>query len=88
MKCPTTPDEWRAIEDKFMKSLASYLWCTWWQARLHQVFTNSGTLYYNYKGFYPAVILALINADYKFIWADIGGMGSASGAQISATPLS
>ena len=26
--------------------------------------------------------MALVDADYKFIWADIGGMGSASDAQI------
>ena len=44
---------------------------------------NSGSLYhYNYKGFYSVVLMALLDAHYKFIWADIGGMGSASDAQI------
>ena len=43
---------------------------------------NSGSLYYNYKGFYSVVPMAFVDADYKFIWADIGGMGSASDAQI------
>ena len=43
---------------------------------------NSGSLYYNYKGFYSVVPMALVDADYKFIWAVIGGMGSASDAQI------
>ena len=43
---------------------------------------SSGSLYYNYKGFYFVVLVALVDADYKFIWADIGGMGSASDAQI------
>ena len=32
--------------------------------------------------FYSVVLIALVDADYKFIWADIGGMGSASDAQI------
>ena len=43
---------------------------------------NSGSLYYNYKVFYSVFLIALVDADYKFIWADIGGMGSASDAQI------
>ena len=29
--------------------------------------------------------MALVDADYKFIWADIGGMGSTSDAQIYNT---
>ena len=43
---------------------------------------NSGSLYYNYKGFYSVVLMSLVDADYKFIWADISGMGSASDAPI------
>ena len=39
-------------------------------------------MYYNYKGFYSVVLLALIDADYKFIWADLGGLGSSSDAQM------
>ncbi|XP_054757229.2 uncharacterized protein LOC129263342 [Lytechinus pictus] len=35
-----------------------------------------------YKGFYSVVLMALVDADYRFIWVDIGGMGSASDAQI------
>jgi len=43
---------------------------------------NSGSLYYNYKRFYSVVLIALVDADYKFIWADTGVMGSASYAEI------
>ena len=43
---------------------------------------KTGSLYYNYKKFYSVVLLALVDADYKFIWADIGGRGSASDAQL------
>jgi len=37
---------------------------------------------FNYKGFYFIVLMALVDADYKFIWADVDGTGSASDAQI------
>ena len=43
---------------------------------------STGNMSSNYKGFYSVVPMALVDADYKFIWADIGGMGSASDAQI------
>ena len=33
----------------------------------------SGSLYYNYKGFYSVILMALVDSDYKFIWADLGG---------------
>lgn len=39
---------------------------------------KSGSLYYNYKGFFSVVILAVADADYKFLWADVGCPGSDS----------
>ena len=38
--------------------------------------------YYNYKGFYTVVMLALVDADYRFLWADVVNNGSCSDAQI------
>ena len=37
---------------------------------------NGGSLYYNYKKFHSLVLMALVDADYKFIWYDIGAAGS------------
>ncbi|XP_021376400.1 protein ALP1-like [Mizuhopecten yessoensis] len=34
------------------------------------------------QGFFSIVLLALVDSDYKFVWADLGGLGSASDAQI------
>ena len=43
---------------------------------------NGGSLYYNYKGFHSIILLALVDANYKFLWVDVGTNGSSSDAQI------
>ena len=43
---------------------------------------RSGTSFYNYKGFYSIVLFAMVDADYNFIYFDIGRNGSANDAQI------
>ena len=43
---------------------------------------KSGSYYYNYKGYYSIILMALADADYKFIWVEIGANGAASDSQI------
>ena len=43
---------------------------------------KSGSDYNNYKGFFFLVLLALDDAEYRFLWVNVGSSGSSSDAQI------
>ena len=43
---------------------------------------NGGSLYFYFKMFHSIVLMALVDADYKFIWVGIGANGSVSDAAI------
>lgn len=39
---------------------------------------NSGSDYYDYKGHFSLIMMALVDADYKFLYVDVGACGRAS----------
>jgi DDE superfamily endonuclease len=45
---------------------------------------HTGTEHYNYKNFFSNVLLAVVDADYKFVIVDIGAQGSMSDGGILA----
>lgn len=81
---PTNPEEWREVVQKFKEKWNFYHTCGALDGK-HVAIRNpsrSGTLYYNYKRFFSIILLALVDANYKFLWADVGTQGSSSDAQI------
>ena len=43
---------------------------------------NTGSLYHNYKGFFSVPLLALVDAQYRFNWTEVGGVGHMSDVHI------
>ena len=87
MTCPTTPEEWSCISDKFMQKENFPHACGALDGK-HIVCKcppKRGSQYYIYKGFYSIVLIALVDADYNFIWDDMTSTGCASDAQIYLT---
>ena len=58
--------------------------CTKWKTHCFQETQEkkSGSEYFSYKGYFSLVLLALVDADYKFLWVNVGSSGSSSDAQI------
>ena len=82
--CTTEPEDWKKIEERFRNR---------WNAP-HAVGAldgkhvtikkpkKSGSEYFNYKSYFSLLPLALVDADYKFMWVNVGVSGSSSDAQI------
>jgi hypothetical protein len=84
LRCPNTVPEWLQVAHQFQ---------TRWNVPhavgaldgKHVRIKNppkGGSQYYNYKGYFSMVLMALVDANYKFLWVEIGNPGSNSDAQI------
>ena len=81
---PQTAAEWRQISDNWMNSWnfphvigaidGKHIAC--------KAPANTGSDYFNYKGFFSVILLAVVTSDYKFLWIDVSGKGSSSDAHI------
>ena len=80
IKCPTSVEEWEQIASEF--------WMKWQLPNclgaidgkhvriLHP--SGSGSDYFNYKGFFSIVLLAVVGPRFEFIYADVGCQGRIS----------
>ena len=84
ISCPTIQDKWSVIAEEFQRKWNVPHACGAHDGK-HVAMRcppNTGLLFHNYKGFFSLVLLALVDADYQFLWMDIGGYGSMSDSQI------
>lgn len=69
IQCPTSEEEWAAIAEVF-QSKWQFPHCCGALDGKHVAIVcprNSGSLFRNYKGFFSIVLMALVDADYKFL---------------------
>ena len=80
---PTRAD-WEAIEERFRRNW-NFSNCVGALDGKHIAIVNppnAASLYFNYKGHYSTVLLALVDAQYKFVYVDIGQYGSNSDGSV------
>ena len=77
LSCPNSPEEWKRME-KFRTrwNVPHAVWAIDWKHIVMKKMKKSGRDYYNYKGFFSLVFLALVDAEYRFLWIDSGSGGS------------
>ena len=83
---PQTPHDWKIIAENFREKL-SFPNCVGAIDGKHVTIKapgNSGSLFYNYKGTFSLVLLAIADANLKFIYIDVGAYGKNSDGGIFA----
>ena len=84
LKPPQTQAEWRTVTDEWMSrwNFPHVIGAMDGKHIAIKAPANSGSDYYNYKGFFSIILLAVVTSDYKFMWIDVSGKGASSDAHI------
>lgn len=74
---PTSESEWKAIADDFGKiwDFPHVLGCVDGKHVRIRAPAKSGSSFYNYKGFFSIILLAVVDAHGRFIFIDVGANG-------------
>ncbi|KAL2089227.1 hypothetical protein ACEWY4_016126 [Coilia grayii] len=84
-------EKWRAIAEDFAM-ICGFPNCVGAIDGKHIVIqapANSGSMYYNFKGSYSIVLLAMVDARYRFLMVDVGAYGKSSdGGTLSLSAFS
>lgn len=87
MRCPQTHEEWSRVAAEFEEKW-QFPNCVGALDGKHITVrppANSGSYFFNYKGSFSVVLLALVDADYKFLYVDVGTNGRVSDGGVFAS---
>ncbi|XP_046145842.1 uncharacterized protein LOC114881191 [Osmia bicornis bicornis] len=80
VKAPSTEEEWLTVAKEFKDkwNFPHFIGAVDGKHVMIQAPWNSGTEYHNYKNFFSIVLFALVDADYNFMYVDVGCQGRIS----------
>lgn len=84
MQCPSTLEEWKRVAQEFWNKW-NFPNCLGALDGKHIAIRQpacSGSLYFNYKHTFSIILLALVDAEYKFLFVDCGSQGRCSDAGV------
>ena len=81
---PETDAQWRQLADDWYQRwhFPHVIGVTYGKHIACKAPANTGSDYFNYKGFFNVILLAVVSSDNKFLWIDVSGKGSSSDAYI------
>lgn len=87
MPLPNTADAWQKIANGFQQN-AIFPHCLGALDGKHirvKKPASSGSMYFNYKNYFSVVLLAIIDAEYRFIYVNVGSFGKDCDSSIFKT---
>ena len=84
LTCPADPEDGKKIEERFGNrwNVPHVVGALDGKHIAIKKPKKSGSEYFNYKGYFSLVLLAFVNAEYKFLWVNVGASGSLPDTQI------
>ena len=82
--CPTTPEGWKSVAKRYGDRW-NFSHCIGAIDGKHCRIRNppnKGSLYFNYKKYFSVILFAMVDADYKFMYIDVGAEGSCGDSTI------